>query len=181
MRSPSMWAQEISIMPHLDRPGSLQMRDPIGRRTHEVSRPAEQESSQEDTYIQRTTTTIGREYREEDSDNDGSRWPSRNQRPPDRGRYQNQGGRPPDHGGYPDRGPPVVVYPHRNGRPPGRGGYPGGGLPGDGGPPADGGSPGPPGGQGPPCPQGPPGPVRPIIVQTPQDTSALENTFNSVG
>ena len=32
MRSPSMQAQEISIMPHLDGPGSLPMRDPIGRR-----------------------------------------------------------------------------------------------------------------------------------------------------
>ena len=41
MRSPSMWAQEISIMPQLDGPGSLPMRDPIGRRTHEISRPAE--------------------------------------------------------------------------------------------------------------------------------------------
>ena len=33
-------------------------------------------------------------------------------------------------------------------------------------------------------PQGPPGPVRPVIVQTPQvnlDTSALENTFDTVG
>ena len=58
-----------------------------------------------------------------------------------------------------------------------------GGPPDGGGPPGDGGSPGPPGGKGPPDPQGPPGPVRPIIVQTPQvtlDTSALENTFDSV-
>ena len=54
-------------------------------------------------------------------------------------------------------------------------------TPDGGGPPGDG---GPPGGQGPPGSQGPPGPVRPIIVQTPQvtlDTSALENTFDSVG
>ena len=53
------------------------------------------------------------------------------------------------------------------------------------GPPnGDGGSPGPPSGQVCPGHQGPPGPVRPVIVQTPQvtlDTSALENTFNSVG
>ena len=41
MRSPSMWAQEISIMPQLDGPGSLPMRDPIGRRIQEISRPAE--------------------------------------------------------------------------------------------------------------------------------------------
>ena len=50
-------------MPQLDGPRSLPMRDPIGRRTHEVSGPAEQESSQGDTYIQRATTTRGREYR----------------------------------------------------------------------------------------------------------------------
>ena len=41
MRSPSMQAQEISIMPQLDGLGSLPMRDPIGRRMHEISRPAE--------------------------------------------------------------------------------------------------------------------------------------------
>ena len=40
-----MWAQEVSIMPQLDGPGSLPMRDPIGRRTHEISRPAEREFS----------------------------------------------------------------------------------------------------------------------------------------
>ena len=45
MRSPSMQAQEISIMPQLDAPGSLLMRDPIGRRIHEISRPAEREFS----------------------------------------------------------------------------------------------------------------------------------------
>ena len=96
MRSPSMQAQEISIMPQLDGPGSLPMRDPIGRRIQEISRPAEQESSQGDTYIQRNTTTQGREYREDDSDNDGSRRPCRSWRPPNEGRYPNQGGRPPD-------------------------------------------------------------------------------------
>ena len=40
MRSPSMRAQEISIMPQMDGPGSLPMRDPIEQRTHEVPRPA---------------------------------------------------------------------------------------------------------------------------------------------
>ena len=42
----------------------------------------------------------------------------------------------------------------------------------------------PPDGQGPPGPQEPPGPVRPVIVQTSQvtlDTTAIENTFDSVG
>ena len=60
----------------------------------------------------------------------------------------------------------------------------------DGGPPNDGGPPGNgrhlrhPGRQGPPGPPGPPGPVCPIIVQQPQvtlDTTALENTFGTVG
>ena len=36
-----MRAQEISIMPQLDGPASLPMRDPIGRRIHEVPRLAE--------------------------------------------------------------------------------------------------------------------------------------------
>ena len=45
MSSPSMWAQEVSAIPQLDGPGSLFMKDPIGRRMHEVSRPAEQDSS----------------------------------------------------------------------------------------------------------------------------------------
>ena len=139
-----------------------------------------------------------REYPEESSGDDSvNRRPYRDQRPPDRGRHLNQSGRPPDQRGYPDRGPPRRGYPHRNGRSPRRGGWPGGGPPdGDGGPPndggppdsggpsGDGGPPGPPGGYRPPSSQRPLGPVRPIIVQTPQvtlDTSALENTFDSVG
>ena len=38
IRSPSMWAKEISIMPQLDGPVSFPMRDPIGRRVQEDSR-----------------------------------------------------------------------------------------------------------------------------------------------
>ena len=75
----------------MDGPGSLQMRDPVGRRTHEVSRSVEQESSEGNTDIQRNTTT-----REEESYNDGYRRPRRSWRPPNEGRYPNQGGRPPD-------------------------------------------------------------------------------------
>ena len=37
IRSPSKQAQEISIMPQLDGPASLPMRDPIGRRVQEDS------------------------------------------------------------------------------------------------------------------------------------------------
>ena len=154
MRSPSMQAQEASTIPQSDGPGSLPMRDPIGRQMHGASRAVEQDSSKGDTYVQRASPARRREYTGEDGDNDGSRRPHRDQRPPDRGRCPNQGGRP-DLGGYPD-----------------------------GGPPGDGGHPRPPGRQGPPGHQGPPGPVRPIIVQTHQvmlDTSALENTFDSIG
>ena len=95
MRFPSMWAQEISIMPQLDGPGSLLMRDPIGQR-HMKFLGWLNGNPLKETYIQRTTTTRGREYREEDSGNDGSRRPCRNQRPLDEERYPNQGGRPPD-------------------------------------------------------------------------------------
>ena len=74
----------------------------------------------------------------------------------------------------------------------GRGGPPNnGGPPDDGGPPDNGGPPGDgsplrrlPRRQGPPGPPGPPGPVHPIKVQQPQvtlDTTALENTFGTVG
>ena len=82
------------------------------------------------------------------------------------GRFPNQysGRAGPPEEGYPGGGPSNGAGPH--------GRYPAGGPPGL------------PGGQGPPGPQGPAGPVRPIIVQTPQitlDTTALENTFDTVG
>ena len=41
IRSPSMWAQESSIMPQLDGPASLPIRDPIGRRIQEDPRLVE--------------------------------------------------------------------------------------------------------------------------------------------
>ena len=41
MRYPSMRAQEISIMPQLDGPASLPMRDPIGRRIQDIPRSVE--------------------------------------------------------------------------------------------------------------------------------------------
>ena len=112
--------------------------------------------------MQRASATRRRDYPGGDSDSDGYRRPHPDWRPPDRGRYPNGNGRPSERGGHPGRGLPD------------RGG----------GPPDGGGPPRPPGGQGPPDPQGPPGPVRPIIIQTPQvtlDTTALENTFDSVG
>ena len=96
MRSPSMQAQEISIIPQLDGPGCLPVRDPFGRWMHGVSRSVELDPSQEGTYVQRTSATIRREYPGGDGNNVGSRRPHRVWRPPDRGKYPNQGGRPPD-------------------------------------------------------------------------------------
>ena len=41
MRSPSMWAQEVSAIPQVDGPGSLPMRDPIERWMNGISRLVE--------------------------------------------------------------------------------------------------------------------------------------------
>ena len=41
MRSPSMWAQEVSAIPQVDGPGSLPMRDPIERWMNGIPRPVE--------------------------------------------------------------------------------------------------------------------------------------------
>ena len=187
--TPAMRAQKISILPQLDGPVFIPARDPTGGRVLEDTRFMGQEYSQGGIYIQGTSISRRREYpRESSVDANINRRPYRDWRPPERGRYPSQSGRPPDQ----------RRYPNRDGRPPGRGGYPGGGPPDGGGSPngdgglSDGGGPpdgdegplDPPSRQGPPGPQGLPGLVRPIIVQTPQvtlDTSALENTFNSVG
>ena len=87
---------------------------------------------------------------------------------------------PPD-----DRGPPDDGGSPDDGGPPDDGGSPDdGGPPDDRGPPGNGRPPRQPGRQGPPGPPGPPGPVCPVIVQQPQvtvDTTALENTFGTVG
>ena len=116
MRTPSIRAQKVSTISQLDGPESLPMRDPIGRWMHGVSRSVEQDSSQVGTYVQRASAPRRRKYPGGDGDNDGSRRPYRDWRPPER-RYPNQGGRPPDQGGYPDGGLP------------GDGGPPGGGYP----------------------------------------------------
>ena len=104
-RSPSMRAQEISIMPQLDGLASLPIRDPIGRRIQEVPRLVEQQYYQGGTYVQGAYTPRRREYPGGNGDDDDYRRLYRDQRPPERGRYPNQGGRPPNQEGYPDRGP----------------------------------------------------------------------------
>ena len=156
MRSPPVTDQEVSMIPQLDGPGSLPIRNYTRGRMSRFSDKIEQDPSQGGTYVWRTSAIRRREYPGEGNGNDDYRRLHRDQRPPDRGGHPNGGGRLPDRGGYPGEGPP------------------------DGG----GGPPEPPGGQGPPGPQRPPGPVRPIIVQTSQvtlDTTALENTFDTVG
>ena len=146
------------IIPQLDGPTSVRTR-----------RRLEQEP------IQRTTVRPRRGYHHEsDSDSHDNRRPHDGRRPSGRRRrYHNRSGGLPDRGNNHNRG-----Y-SRSGGPPDDGE-----LPDDGGPPRNGRNPRHPGRQGPPGPPGPPGPVRPIIVQQPQvtlDTTALENTFGTVG
>ena len=210
MRSPAVRAQETSIVSQLDGPRSLPTVNPVQGRMGRPPDQMGQDPTQGSTYVWKTTVSKKREHTEEGSNSNECRRPYQGQVPvnkeqvyktfatrgPD-GRFPNQ---------YPDRGgPPGGGYP--GGRPPDGGGPPGigypSGGPSDGGPleedilgedpwrripwwstPDGGGPPGPPGGQGPPGPQGPAGPVRPMIVQTPQitlDTTALENTLDTVG
>ena len=143
-----------------------------------------------------------------DSDSHDNRRSHDEQRHSGRRRHHDRGGRPPDRKGDqergysrsgrpPDRRPPDDREPSDDGGalddggPPDNDGPPDdGGSPDDGRPPDDGGPPGNgrpprwPGRWGPPGLPGPPGPVHPIIVQQPQvtiDTTALENTFGTVG
>ena len=121
----------------------------------------------------RTAMIHRREYPGESNDDSHSGQRTYDDRRPPERRYHERSGRPPDKESNQDRG-----YSRRGGPPDG------GGPPDDGGPPGNGQHPRYPGGQGPMGPPGPPGPVRPVIVQQPQvtlDTTALENTFGTVG
>ena len=158
-RSPSRWAQEISIMPQFDGLASLPIRDPIGRRAQEESR-LQDENNPKEAYMYKEPPYQGGNIQEKVVIMIMLAEGHIEIRPPERGRYPNQSGRQPDQGGYPDRGPPRRGYPNRNGRSPRRGRYPGEGPPdgggppyGDEGPPRDGGPPGHPGGQEPSGPQ----------------------------
>ena len=75
MRSPSIWAQEVSTIPQVDGPGSLPMRDHIERQMNGIPRLVEQDSSQGGTYVQRAPITRRREYQGGGSDSDGPRRP----------------------------------------------------------------------------------------------------------
>ena len=94
--TPAMRAQEISILPQLDGPVSIPMRDPTGGRVSEDTRFAG-EYSQGGTYIQGASISQRREYPGESSDDHNiNRRPYRDWRPPERGRYPGQSGRPAD-------------------------------------------------------------------------------------
>ena len=117
IRSPPVRAWEVSVIPQLDRPGSLPIRDHTRGRVGRFLDQVEPDPSQGGTNVQRASTGRRREYPGGDSDSDGYRRPYRDQRLPYRGGYP--GGRPPDRGGHHGGG-----YPNRGGRPPGRGGFP---------------------------------------------------------
>ena len=75
MRSPSMWAEEISAIPQVDGPESLPMRGPIERWMNGIHRLVEQDSSQGGTYVQRAPTRRRRDYLGGNSNSDGPRRP----------------------------------------------------------------------------------------------------------
>ena len=75
MRSPSMRTQEVSIIPQLDGPGSLPVRDHTRGKVGGCLGQIEQDSSQGGTYVWRAPTIRRREYPGGDSNSDGYRGP----------------------------------------------------------------------------------------------------------
>ena len=96
IRSPPVGAQEVSVIPQLDGPGSLPIKDDTRGRMGRFLDQVEPDPSQGGTYVQRASTIRRREYPGEDSDSDDYRRLHRDQRPPDREGHPNRGGRPPD-------------------------------------------------------------------------------------
>ena len=163
-----------TIMPQLDGPASVHVK------------------RKQPVPVVRRTTMPGEGYPDEsDSDSHDNRSREDRRYPGRRRYYQERGGRPLDRENNQGQGYPGRGRPPNDGGPPEEGGPPDDGRsPDGGGPPDDGGAPGNrrpprrPRRQGPLGPPGPPGPVHPIIVQQPQvtlDTTALENTFGTVG
>ena len=105
IRSPSVRAPGVSMIPQLDGPGSLPIRDHTRGRMSRFSDQIEQDPSQGGTCVQRASMIRRREYPGEGSGSDDHRRPHRDQRPPDRGGHPNGGGRPPGRGGHPGGGP----------------------------------------------------------------------------
>ena len=104
IRSPPVRGQEVSMIPQLDGPGSLPIRDHTRGRMDRFLDQVEQDCSQGGTYVQRASTIRRREYPGEGSGSDDYRRLHRDQRPPDRGGHPTGGGRPPDRGEHPNRG-----------------------------------------------------------------------------
>ena len=97
------------MIPQLDGPGSLPIRDHTRGRMGRFSGPIEQDPAQGGTYVQRALMIRRREYPGEGNGSDDYRRPHKDQRPPDRGGHLNGGGRPPDRGRYPGGGPLIEM------------------------------------------------------------------------
>ena len=94
IRSPPVRAQEVSMIPQLDGPGSLPIRDHTRGRMGRFLDQLEQDPSQGGTYVWRASTIRRREYPGGESGSDDCRRLHRDQRPPGRGGHPNGGGRP---------------------------------------------------------------------------------------
>ena len=81
IRSPPVRAQEVSVIPQLDRPGSLPIRDHTRGRVGRSLDQVEPDASQGDTYVWRASRGRRREYTGGDSDSDGYRRLHRDQNP----------------------------------------------------------------------------------------------------
>ena len=87
-------AQEVSTILQLDGPGSLPMRDSIGRQMYRIFRSVEQDFTQGGTYVQRASVPRRRKYPGGDGNDDGSRRPHRDWRPLREGDIQTKVGDP---------------------------------------------------------------------------------------
>ena len=74
-RSSPVRAQEVSMIPQLDRPRSLPIRDLTRGRMGRLSDQIEQDPSQGGTYVRRATMIRRREYPGEGNGNDDYRRP----------------------------------------------------------------------------------------------------------
>ena len=81
IRSPPVRAQEVSIIPQLDGPGSLPIRDHPRGKVDRFSDQVEPDPSQGGTYVWKASTGRRREYPGGDSDSDGYRRLHRDQDP----------------------------------------------------------------------------------------------------
>ena len=102
IRSPPVRAQKVSMIPQLDGPGSLPIRDHTRGRMGRLLDQVEQDPSQGDTYVWRASMIRRREYPGGECSSDDYSRLHRDQRPPDTGGYP--GGGLPDRDGGPPRG-----------------------------------------------------------------------------